>query len=652
MKFFNKTYAIFAIVLLTLSFALLACGPGETPSDGATTEQTTDKEKSTDPGDGGGKEATPEKAAETAPEKVEEASPEKAEEATPEPTVEKPPAEKGPAPTVNAALSKDKVKAGEKLTVTIETKNFFLDAANIGKAPKAGSGHYHVYLDGNTGLKYLAAGAGDKEEVTIPAGTTAGPHTIRVSLRENDHSALNPKVEKILKFTVEATPPPPASVDAKLSTTTVEDGGKIEFDITAKNFKLDASQIGKAPKPGVGHYHIYLDKNTGLKYLTAGAGAKVSITIPKGTSPGAHTLRLSLRQNDHSELNPKVEKIFNITVKAANPSAPSVDAILTKNSVAPGGKLEVSITVKNFKLDASQIGKAPKKGVGHYHIYLDNNSGLKYLAAGVGLKVSVVIPAGTSAGAHTLKVSLRENDHSELSPKVEKILNFTVSSTTKPPTLSIKANKTTVKPGDKVTFTLTVGNFKLDASKIGKAKKAGEGHYHVYGFGKTSGANYLAAGVTTTVTITIPATAKPGKETITIELRNNDHSSLSPKVEDKVDLTVQASTPTFKCSAKYAGCSSFTDLTASGAKREITFKCCSYAPKCIKIKVGQSVTFKGSFGGHPLKAKCEEVVTIKETRTGSSATFKFTKAGYYNYYCIFHDSGTGTGMAGNVYVVP
>lgn len=40
--------------------------------------------------------------------------------------------------------------------------------------------------------------------------------------------------------------------------------------------------------------------------------------------------------------------------------------------------------------------------------------------------------------------------------------------------------------------------------------------------------------------------------------------------------------------------------------------------------------------------------------SGNTASYVFTVPGYYNYYCVFHTPNVtnGTGMAGNIWVVP
>lgn len=107
------------------------------------------------------------------------------------------------APGVSATAAPDTLAADEMTTLTITTTNFILDPAAVGMANEAGHGHYHVYLDNETGANYLAADAAATVMVTIPAGTTAGPHTLKVQLFENDHTPLSPEVSAVVNITIQ-----------------------------------------------------------------------------------------------------------------------------------------------------------------------------------------------------------------------------------------------------------------------------------------------------------------------------------------------------------------------------------------------------------------------------------------------------------------
>jgi plastocyanin len=98
------------------------------------------------------------------------------------------------------------------------------------------------------------------------------------------------------------------------------------------------------------------------------------------------------------------------------------------------------------------------------------------------------------------------------------------------------------------------------------------------------------------------------------------------------------------------------DLTATGASRTITFGATeAYMPRCIKILVGQSVTWNGTFGEHPLGGGIVRSGTLPEAQpgnpvpsvtSGTTRVVTFATAGTWAYYCGAH----APSMAGVVYV--
>jgi plastocyanin len=103
----------------------------------------------------------------------------------------------------------------------------------------------------------------------------------------------------------------------------------------------------------------------------------------------------------------------------------------------------------------------------------------------------------------------------------------------------------------------------------------------------------------------------------------------------------------------------YEDATATDASRAIGVgspTLGAFTPPCLKIKVGQTVTFEGAFASHPLspatpiEGNPENPIT--ETLTGTSAEFTFAEAGTFPFYCELHGSAAGLGMAGVIYVVP
>ena len=72
--------------------------------------------------------------------------------------------------------------------VSVDTSGFIIDPGAIGMAAIHGRGHWHLYVDG----VFVSANA--VSEVKLER-LPPGPHHLRVSLANNDHSPLNPAVE-------------------------------------------------------------------------------------------------------------------------------------------------------------------------------------------------------------------------------------------------------------------------------------------------------------------------------------------------------------------------------------------------------------------------------------------------------------------------
>lgn len=86
-----------------------------------------------------------------------------------------------------------------------------------------------------------------------------------------------------------------------------QNGRNVTITYKVDNFKISGDQIDKAPVAGVGHLHLYVDgKHKAL--------LKTNVPVKlENLSPGEHTIKLDLQNNNHTPLN--VEKEFKITVK-------------------------------------------------------------------------------------------------------------------------------------------------------------------------------------------------------------------------------------------------------------------------------------------------------------------------------------------------
>lgn len=100
------------------------------------------------------------------------------------------------------------------------------------------------------------------------------------------------------------------------------------------------------------------------------------------------------------------------------------------------------------------------------------------------------------------------------------------------------------------------------------------------------------------------------------------------------------------------GCSGsgWVDKTADSADRRIGFggelgsSAVGYAPPCMIVSAGQTVTFVGNYGTHPLapgeQSGADAGTTpnpIPSKTTGAGDTpVTFDRAGVYPYYCVLH----------------
>ena len=109
-----------------------------------------------------------------------------------------------PASPISIAVTADKthaVQPNDEIRIEVTVEGFELDAAKIGAEARPGAGHYHVYLGGPDGEPLLVS-ADASAVVTVPADVTDGTHTLRVQLRNHDHTPLDPPVEATARLII------------------------------------------------------------------------------------------------------------------------------------------------------------------------------------------------------------------------------------------------------------------------------------------------------------------------------------------------------------------------------------------------------------------------------------------------------------------
>ncbi len=79
----------------------------------------------------------------------------------------------------------------------------------------------------------------------------------------------------------------------------------------------------------------------------------------------------------------------------------------------------------------------------------------------------------------------------------------------------------------------------------------------------------------------------------------------------------------------------------------------AYSPRCLTVRVNDTVTWEGDLGGHPRSPSTRGTTMNPITRvaSGTSSAVRFTRAGFFPYFCEFHGNDAGAGMAGVVQVI-
>ncbi len=181
--------------------------------------------------------------------------------------------------------------------------------------------------------------------------------------------------------------------------------GDVVVSIGIQNFKVGVPET--ANKANEGHFHLFLDDGT---YMPC---ADTKCTI-KGVSEGEHVIKVVMQQNDHSEYAGVDSHSVKITVKGTSDFGVVSPA---EGATVPRGNVQVSLSLKSFAIGVPET--ANKDAEGHFHLYLDNGD---YMPCASDMcEVKSVGP-----GTHTIKVDMRNNDHSLYEDGHVKTVTFTV----------------------------------------------------------------------------------------------------------------------------------------------------------------------------------------------------------------------------------
>ncbi len=243
-------------------------------------------------------------------------------------------------PTVNVMWPKDgEVVTQNAVAVVPEFKDWKLRCDLAGTKNVAGTGHYHLELDGALVNMYCTPASLSLQNVK------PGSHTLTIYPARNDHSEIE-EAKAQVKFTYQPSNPlptiggisagkPSAQILWPKSGATVR-GASFPLAFDVKNFRLSCDLLGKAPVANTGHWHVDVDKS---ETATAGMmkpgmsqqqmmmmmmeamatmlnmGCSNTFDVPlAGISAGKHTFYVVLVDNAHEPIKPAVSASVTVTV--------------------------------------------------------------------------------------------------------------------------------------------------------------------------------------------------------------------------------------------------------------------------------------------------------------------------------------------------
>jgi len=265
--------------------------------------------------------------------------------------------------------------------------------------------------------------------------------------------------------------------------------------------------------------------------VAEGSGPTLSIPVIASTPGGVQDLRVSLRNNDDSEI---LGADATVSIQVDTP----IITFLNPNDAscyAEGLDLEVNIDVSNFTLIPQSIGLANQDGEGHYFVYLDDAEGAEFLYSGADNSFTVPLGDGVAPGIHSLRLALVANDNSPLG--IEETVSFLVSATGLVITDPIPGK--IVQAGGALDINMVVTNFQFDLdNEFGATNVPGTGHARIY-LDDATGDDHLADAINSHVELTLPEDLSDGDHWIHVVLTENDGTPLSPAANAKVFITAE-----------------------------------------------------------------------------------------------------------------
>jgi hypothetical protein len=201
----------------------------------------------------------------------------------------------------------------------------------------------------------------------------------------------------------------------------------IPVHVDAAGYQLSCDWAGKAPKAGIGHYHLLIDKSLINMYCTPDATVSM-----QNLKPGNHVLAAVPALNDHAEVEENAQQInfdYEPTTPtpaitdATEPGPPAIKIRSPKPGDSVSGNFDVVVQFTNFNPSCDLYGKPSLTGYGHWHLNLDTATGpMMGMGSMMGMSCAQTFHASTvgitPGTPHKLIAVLVDNGHAPVTPAV------------------------------------------------------------------------------------------------------------------------------------------------------------------------------------------------------------------------------------------
>lgn len=278
-------------------------------------------------------------------------------------------------------------------------------------------------------------------------------------------------------------------------------------DVGFRDFDLSAEAMGTVHVEGQGHYHVYVDGNA----VGEGVDERFLVT---DLEPGIHEVAIRLFRNDHQPVPGADPAIVTVLIPD---DAPAVTVL------SPGQGATVESSSVELMLQTKHHNS------GRWHAYVDT---LDSEPTGIGFS-PVDVVTRIPSGRHDIYVRLHHSDGRPYEPDV--VDKLTVDIPESAPRVQIATPAAGETVSRNVTIRVEAENFEIDQASAGGLPEPGEGHYHIYIDGYESSHMWQEGYWPETTLDNIP----PGTRDIYVRLMNNDHTSIEPKIVDRIRVEVE-----------------------------------------------------------------------------------------------------------------